>query len=154
MANRGIVRSAIVLVALALACAGSANAAQPEHAQQPSIELPTPLARVLTDYEHAWQSKDATALAALFAEDGFVLSSGTPPVRGRAAIQQHYAGQGGPLALRALAFATEGAVGYIIGGFARQKGEPDTGKFTLTLRKDGSGRWLIMSDMDNGNSRR
>ena len=74
------------------------------------------------------------------------------PAPGRA-IQKHYAGQGGPLALRALAFAAEGSVGYIIGGFARQKGGPDIGKFTLTLRKGGEGRWLIMSDMDNGNSR-
>ena len=42
---------------------------------------------------------------------------------------------------------------YIIGGFAREKGEPDIGKFTLTLRKGVDGRWVIMSDMDNGNSR-
>jgi ketosteroid isomerase-like protein len=112
------------------------------------------LARVLTDYEVAWRNKDAAALAALFAEDGFVLSDGGPPVRGRAAIQKHYAGHGGPLALRALAFATEGSVGYVIGGFSRHAGEPDTGKFTLTLRKDVSGRWWIVSDMDNGNSRR
>jgi len=80
-------------------------------------------------------------------------SSGTPPVRGRAKIETHYAGKGGPLALRALAFATEGSLGYIIGGFARHRGEPDGGKFTLTLRKGGDGRWLIMSDMDNVNSR-
>jgi ketosteroid isomerase-like protein len=59
-----------------------------------------------------------------------------------------------PLALRAFAFAAEGAVGYIIGGFARQKDEPDIGKFTLTLRKSADGRWLIMSDLDNGNTRR
>lgn len=119
----------------------------------PSVALPEPLARVLTDYERAWQKKDAVVLAALFADDGFVLSSGVPPVRGRAAIEKHYAGQGGPLSLRAFAFATDGSTGYIIGGFARQKGEPDTGKFTLTLRKDSSERWLIVSDMDNGNSR-
>jgi ketosteroid isomerase-like protein len=86
--------------------------------------LPAPLARVLTDYEAAWSRKDAAALAALFAEDGFVLSSGTPPVRGRAAIERHYMGQGGPLALRALAFSTHGPIGFIIGGFARAKGEP------------------------------
>jgi hypothetical protein len=72
-------------------------------------------------------------------------------VKGRAAIQRHYTGQGGPLALRALAFATDGAVGYIIGGFARQEGEPDIGKFTLTLRKGAGGTWLIVSDMDNSN---
>ena len=76
-----------------------------------------------------------------------------PPVRGRAQIERHYTGQGGPLALRALAFATDGAVGYIIGGFARREGEPDIGKFTLTLRTSRDGRWLIVSDMDNGNSR-
>jgi ketosteroid isomerase-like protein len=120
----------------------------------PSVELPAPLARVLTDYENAWQKKDASALAALFAEDGFVLSSGVPPVRGRAQIEKHYTGQGGPLSLRALAYATEGPIGYIIGGFAQKKGESDIGKFTLTLRKGADGRWLIMSDMDNGNSRR
>ena len=120
----------------------------------PSVSLPAPLARVLTDYEDAWQKKDAAALAALFVDDGFVLSNGVPPVRGRAAIEKHYAGQGGPLSLRAFAFASEGATGYIIGGFTRHKGDPDIGKFTLTLRKEQDGRWLIMSDMDNGNSRR
>jgi len=119
----------------------------------PSVPLPADLARVLTDYEAAWQEKDAHALAALFAEDGLVLSNGVPPVRGRAAIAKHYTGRGGPLALRALAYSTEGSTGYIIGGFARQRDEPDSGKFTLTLRKAKDGRWLIVSDMDNGNSR-
>jgi ketosteroid isomerase-like protein len=130
----------------------AAEAANPAPSP-PSLDLPAPLARVLADYESAWQRKDAAALAALFAEDGFVLSSGTPPVRGRASIERHYAGAGGPLSLRAFAFATEGRVGYILGGFARQKGEPDNGKFTLTLRREADGRWLIVSDMDNGNQR-
>ena len=30
----------------------------------PSVELPPPLARVLTDYETAWQAKDAMSLSA------------------------------------------------------------------------------------------
>jgi ketosteroid isomerase-like protein len=118
-----------------------------------SITLPPELARVLTDYETAWQKKDAAALAALFTEDGFVLSGGRPPVRGRAAIQEHYTGQGGSLALRALAYAAECTVGYVIGAYAGQRGEPDAGKFTLTLRKQGD-RWSIVSDMDNPNARR
>jgi ketosteroid isomerase-like protein len=126
----------------------------PVPAPMPSVSLPDPLARVLADYEAAWSSKDASALASLFAEDGFVLPNGASPVRGRARIQQHYLGQGGPLSLRALAFATEGPVGYIIGAYARDKGGPDVGKFTLTLRREADGRWLIVSDMDNGNSRR
>ncbi len=142
--------TAAVIIALCIAAPSIAQAPAPS---LPSVTLPAPLARVLTDYETAWRNKDAAALAALFTEDGFVLSSGTPPVRGRAQIEKHYTGQGGPLALRALAFATEGSLGYIIGGFARAKDEPDIGKFTLTLRKV-DGRWLIMSDMDNGNARR
>ena len=133
--------------------APSTDPPMPAPTPLPSVSLPPELARVLTDYETAWQAKDAAGLAALFAEDGFVLSSGSPPVRGRAAIERHYAGAGNPLALRALAFATAGDIGYIIGGFARQKGDPDTGKFTLTLRKGKGGRWLIVSDMDNGNQR-
>jgi ketosteroid isomerase-like protein len=131
----------------------ASHAQTPAASPLPSVHLPPPLARVLTDYETAWRARDAAALAGLFAEDGFVLSNGVPPVRGRSEIQRHYSGQGGPLALRALAYATEGAVGYIIGGFALREGEADIGKFTLTLRQDAGGRWLIVSDMDNGNSR-
>jgi acetyl esterase/lipase len=114
-------------------------------------QLPPELARVLRDYEAAWQGRDAAGLAALFAEDGFVMAGDGPPVRGRAAIEQHYARSGGPLALRAIAFATAGDVGYILGGFARSIGASDIGKFTLTLRRSPAGRWLIASDMDNGN---
>ena len=139
----------MVLLMLALTVLGQASAA----GQLPSVQLPPELARVLTDYERAWQQKDAAALAALFAENAFVLSSGVPPLRGRAAIQKHYSGQGGPLSLRALAYAAEGSTGYIIGGFSREQGQPDIGKFTLTLHRASDERWLIMSDMDNGNSR-
>jgi len=123
----------------------------PEGPRQPSVELAGELARVLADYEAAWRAGDGAALARLFDEDGFVLPNGGPAVRGRAAIRQYYKGPGGPLVLRAFACATEGSVGYIIGGFARQQGQPDMGKFTLTLRKGADGRWLIVSDMDNGN---
>jgi ketosteroid isomerase-like protein len=119
-----------------------------------TVELPRELGRVLTDYETAWSARDAKALAALFAEDGFVLPSGQPPVRGRAAIEGYYQGHGGPLSLRAFAYATEGSVGYILGGYTSEKGKEDDGKFTLTLRKDAAGRWWIVSDMDNGNRSR
>lgn len=137
---------------LACAIVGAQTAAAP--APEPSVELPPALARVLTDYEAAWSRRDPKALARLFAEDGFVLPGGHAPVRGRAAIESYYTGHGGPLALRAIAFATEGSVGFILGGYASAPGAPDTGKFTLTLRQGADGRWLIFSDMDNGNTRR
>jgi ketosteroid isomerase-like protein len=121
--------------------------------QLPSVTLPPELQRVLTEYAAAWTEGDAATLARLFCVDGFVLAWGGTPVRGRGAIERHYQGQGGPLTLRALAYATSGDVGYIIGGYGHAAGAPDTGKFTLTLRKGEGGRWLIMSDMDSPNRR-
>ena len=147
-------RSTLLALAVCVPLAALAGAQAPAAVDaQPSVELAPELARVLRDYEAAWQKRDAAGLAGLFAEDGFVMADGRPPLRGRAAIERHYAGSGGPLALRALVVSTEGRVGYILGGFARRKGESDIGKFTLTLRRGPDGRWLIVSDMDNGNGR-
>jgi ketosteroid isomerase-like protein len=120
---------------------------------EPSVTLPPELARVLTDYESAWKAGNAAALASLFAEDGFVLAEGRGPAKGRAAIQKLYTHAGSPLSLRAFAYTMHGDVGYIIGGYSEEPGKPDEGKFTLTLRKSGDGRWLIVSDMDNSNRR-
>ena len=120
----------------------------------PSVTLPPELDRVLRDYERAWRAGDAPGLAALFAEDGFVLQGGRQPVRGRAGIQSAYAGQaGGPLRLRALAFATADGIGYILGAYGYGDAPGDMGKFTLTLRRGTDGRWLIFSDMDNPSQR-
>ncbi len=116
--------------------------------------MPPSMARVLRDYETAWTNKDAAALAALFAVDGFVLPSGHPPVRGRDNILKHYTGAGSPLHLRSLAWAQQGDIGFVIGEYAHEPTFADPGKFTLTLVRDADGRWLIMSDMDNGNTRR
>jgi ketosteroid isomerase-like protein len=148
-----MLRKRLILCATALAGLALAVAPAPGAGPAPaSVALPPELARVLRDYEKAWRARDAAALARLFAEDGFVLSSGTGPVRGRAAIEKHYAGAGGDLALRAFAFAAEGRVGYILGGYAWDAAATDKGKFTLTLVRADDGRWLIFSDMDNGSS--
>ena len=147
-------RRAFVIAALLAAASVSAPGQQPAPvAPMPSITLPPELDRVLRDYERAWRAKDAAGLADLFTEDGFVLSNGSLPVRGRAAIRAKYTGSGGPLALRAFAYAVDGKVGHIVGGFGRAAGESDTGKFVLALRKVGD-RWLIAADMDNGNQSR
>jgi uncharacterized protein (TIGR02246 family) len=144
-------RKTMLAISVLLMTAAATVAQQPVDSPEPSVKLPPALARVLTDYEAGWRGRDAAALAALFAEDGFVLPGGRPPIRGRAAIQKHYTGQGGSLSLRAIAFAAEGSVAYIIGGYTQKEGQPDIGKFTLTLRKGADGRWLIMSDMDSVN---
>ena len=119
-----------------------------------SIALPPELDRVLRDYERAWRSGDAGAVAALFAEEGFVLQSGRNAVRGRAAIANAYKGQaGGALRLRAFAYATSDTTGYILGAYGYGEGAdvPDMGKYTVTLRRNRGGPWQLFSDMDNGN---
>lgn len=148
-----ILPTLFVLVFTAVSVLAQPPAAPPPPQPLPSVTLPPELARVLTDYEAAWSKRDAKALAQLFAEDGFVLPSGSPPMRGRGEIEKFYTGHGGPLSLRALAYSVAGETGYILGGYTGQAGSPDDGKFTLTLRKGGDGRWLIFSDMDNSNRR-
>jgi ketosteroid isomerase-like protein len=132
--------------------------AGPVVAQEPAarladVALPAALDRVLRDYEQAWRTGDAKALAGLFSEDGFILQSNQPPARGRAAIEAAYAGQGSsPLRLRALAYAAEETTGYIIGAYTYGNNVGDTGKFTLTLKRVAGGPWMIVSDMDNTNA--
>ncbi len=138
--------NAFMLLVLLLLLAAAVPALP--QAGPPSVTLPPELTRVLTDYEKAWRAGDREGLARLFVEDGFVLSSGRPFVQGRKAIAAFYQ-PGSRLSLRAVRYAASGGVGYIIGAYADAPGTPDRGKFTLTLAKDSTGRWLIVSDMDN-----
>ncbi len=143
-------RATSLLLALALSAVGvQAQTAEP--AQLPSVTLPAELARVLTDYETQWRF-GGDSLVKLFTEDAVLTVGGKPPARGRAALAAHYAGPKGPLALRAIAYAAEGKVAWIVGGYAMERGAPDVGKFILALRKGPGGRWLIYSDMDTGNA--
>lgn len=145
--------SAVLLLA-ALAAAPEVARAQeaPSAPALPSVTLPPELDRVLRDYERLWAAGDAAGLAALFTEDGFVLQNGRPPTRGRDAIRHAYGQAGGALRLRALDFAAEGTVGYIIGAYGyHDAGDHDVGKFTLTLRREPGGPWRVASDIDNSN---
>ena len=148
-------RTLFLLLALVLGSAGGVMAqggAETAPAQMPSVTLPPELDRVLRDYERLWTARDAAGLAGLFSADGFVLRMGHPPVRGRAAIEEAYRGSGGPLHLRALAYERADSVGYVIGAFSSAAGQPDGGKFILTLRREGGGRWMITADIDNPSS--
>jgi len=150
-----------LLVTMMLGALGAPSVARAQDAAPPaplpSVILPPALDRVLRDYERAWRSTDSRAVAALFAEQGYVLQSGRMPVRGRAAIAAAYKGQaGGPLRLRAFGYSAGDTTGYILGAYGYGEGNdvPDMGKFTVTLRRDRGGPWQIFSDMDNGNQSR
>jgi ketosteroid isomerase-like protein len=147
---------AIVILGLILVAAPLFGQSVPQpitSTQLPSVTLPPDLDRVLRDYERAWRAGDSAALASLFANDGLVLQSNRPPVRGRSAIEAAYEGQGGgALRLRALAFAKGDTIGYIIGAYRYGHASDAAGKFTLTLHRAPGVSWLIFSVMDNLNT--
>jgi hypothetical protein len=137
----------VILVTIPL----SARAQQPNATA--TIDLPPEFARVLRDYETAWRARDAQRLAALFHADGFVLSSGSPPARGRDAIARHYGNAGGNLYLHAVSYAAADTIGYIVGLYGSTPSDRG-GKFVLALRRANARQpWLIAADMDNRNSR-
>jgi ketosteroid isomerase-like protein len=142
-----------LLVGFALAGATGLYAQTPTDLtdRQPSVELPGELERVLRDYERHWSAGEADQLAELFVEAGLIVRGGGW-IRGQDAIRQAYQGAAGPLQLRAIEYAAGGDLGYIIGAYGYGDAVPveDAGLFVLTLRRDASGRWLIVSDMDRG----
>lgn len=111
-------------------------------------QMPPQLQRVLDDYAAGWEMHDAKAIAALFATDRPVVPNACPPVTGAAAVERCYAAHGGgPLHLRAVSYADDGALAYIIGEYALDANDDAGGKFVLTLVQV-DGRWLIAADMD------
>ena len=149
------------LAALTLAFVGTVAAAAaqepravPNEAPPAAVTLPAALDRVLRDYEAAWRDGDGARLAALFTDDGFAVQSGSPLARGRTAIARNITGPGGALQLTAYAYATDGGVGYIVGGYRYPQSSGPGGRFVLALRLGPSGRWLIAADLDNTGPRR
>jgi hypothetical protein len=143
-------RPLLLLALLTLLPAGAAAQAEPAPG---GVALPPELDRVLRDYERAWRDRDPRRLADLFHDAGHALPPGNPPLRGRTAISRHYRDAGGPLHLRALAYATSDTVGYIVGMYGHAP-DRDAGKFLLAMRRSSRTQpWLIAADMDNSISR-
>jgi len=157
MVMRRIVAGLLVVPGLALAAAAPgrlcAQSTSERPAPQSSLELPPELSRVLRDYEQYWSKGQADELAALFVEDGLIVRRGSW-IRGRDGIREAYRNTSGPLRLRAIEYATGGDVGFIVGayGYGGDTFVEDTGVFVLTLKRQSSGVWLIVSDLDRGAS--
>lgn len=132
----------------ALGCKADTSASAPP---LPSVALPAEFDRVLRDYEVAYSRSDAAALAELFAEDGWVLQPGRPPVRGRQAIVAALQEEGGALALVPTAYRMSDSAGYIIGTFGAERSAGEGGKFVLALERRATGPWRIAADIASPN---
>lgn len=142
---------AVAMLVMPLSLCGQGNQSSPP--PMPSVTLPPELDRVLRDYEVAWKASDAAGLAQLFADGRVVMTNSGRAVKGREAVRQMYANGGGPLALRAVAYATDDSVAHIIGGYSLRLGEGDAGTFVLALVRSRGGPWLIVADMDRSHRR-
>lgn len=146
----------LALAATPFAACAQVPAAQPAASQPaalPSVQLPPDADRILREYEKHWSANNPAAVAALFAADGMALPNGQMPARGAEQITAAYArNAGSPLALRAIAYSESKDMAYIVGGFARQAGQPDGGKFIVVLKRGADGEWQIAADMDNMNA--
>lgn len=130
-------------------------AQQPDAAQgtmPPTITLPAPLARLVSDFEKTYLAKDGSA-ADLFLENGVEMLPNRFPVVGRAELRKFFTGSGSQLHFHPFAYGMSGDVAWILGGYssATNPGPPDGSKFTFTLKKDASGAWKMMSAMPSSN---
>ena len=116
----------------------------------PSVDLPPDLERVLRDYEQHWNAGNTAVLVDLFTDDGFVKRRGGW-ISGHATLREALAGTSGDLRLRAVSYAADERVGYIVGayGYGSEPPVPDRGLFVLALRRGDDGRWLIAADLDS-----
>ena len=104
--------------------------------------------QVADAYVKASLASDAKAVAALYTEDAVEMPPNQPPVKGRTAIEQHYAklfaggGKVGAFALTHLESRASGDLGYDAGTYQQTMTPPgqaapmkDTGKYVVILKR-------------------
>jgi len=106
-------------------------------------------------YSAAMRAADASAAAAVFAEDGTDMPPGSGPVRGRAAIEAYYRGLFGTCRFASFELTeTEsrivGDVGYIAGvsRVAVAGGPSTSGKYLVVFKRAGDG-WRVAYAIHN-----
>lgn len=143
----------VIAIAAAVVSLGTAAQQTPAPAALATVEIPAEISALLRRYEAAWQARDTTALAQMFAPDGVALPNGSRATRGEQAIAAEYArNAGSPLALRPTAFTQTHELAVVVGAFGPAPGKPDFGKFMLVLRRGPDEVWRIVADMDNMNA--
>lgn len=109
-------------------------------------------------WDAAFNKGDAAAVAAMYADDAYVLPAGSEMVKGRAAIEKFWGGatqQLGDAKLTTVNVLPLGpSASREIGTFSfRTKATPPqemTGKYVVVWRKIG-GKWLLATDVWNSN---
>jgi uncharacterized protein (TIGR02246 family) len=146
--------------ALALALAGC-NQAPP-----PAPDTREADAKALRELESInqkdWAAKDAGKIANFYADDAVLYTVGTPPIKGKAAIQMAV-GEMLKDPSTTLSYTTEtaeaakaGDLGYTAGSYTMTMTDPKTkkvasakGSYVTVFKKQADGSWKAIQDMAN-----
>jgi uncharacterized protein (TIGR02246 family) len=129
-------------------------APHPAAAQAGAGDLKSQIAKMDQAWQTAYNAKDVTALAALYAEDGKVMAPGYATVSGRAAIQEFFAEQvkqGGQNTVTTGEVLDGGTIAVATGGWVATGADgKHLGHGTyVTVYKKVGGNWMIYRDTWN-----
>jgi uncharacterized protein (TIGR02246 family) len=154
-------RTTVILGVAVLATVAGARGLAQAGAQSASSGDPA-IKQVADAYVKASLAGDAKAIAALYTEDAVEMPPNQPPIKGRAAIEQHYATllagtKLGTFTLTHLESRASGDMGYDAGTYD-QSVTPggatapmkDTGKYVVILKRTG-GAWKVAYAIYNSN---
>lgn len=121
--------------------------------------------KIADAYVAAVKARDAAKIAELYAEDAIEMPPYQKPIKGRAAIRNHYEQQFkempelSDLQLTRIDARTTGDMGYDVGSYSQKftpkDGKPtdDTGNYTVILRRAADGQWRVAYAIYNSHMR-
>ena len=154
MTHRRLVRRLRAGFGPALFCCGIAIGCAPAPPVDNSDEARAAIAAVNQQFMDAVERKDAAGIAALYTEDAKVLPPGSPPVEGRAALEQLFAGmtQGiGRVQIDTVELMAHGDMAHeqeALTFFDASGAEVDEGKAIVIWKKVGED-WRLHRDIFN-----
>jgi uncharacterized protein (TIGR02246 family) len=145
--GEGLMKFPAILLCAVLAMAGPARA-----------QTAAAIQKLDDAWSAAFNNGDAAAVAAMYANDAYVLPAGHDLVKGRAAIAAFWQGEARQIGNAKLVVVDVSSLGpraaREIGTFSfetkTQPPQPITGKYVVVWRRIGS-RWLLATDIWNMN---
>ena len=153
----GIIALALTLM---LTFAGCQNAPQP---QKTDVAADTAAINALRDqFLAAWNSNDAAALAATYADDAIMMDPNQASVEGKQAIRAAYEARFKESAFKAAVTPLETQVagdwaydrGNLTATVTPKSGKPmeESGKYLFIFKRQPDGSWKVYRDISNSNS--
>jgi ketosteroid isomerase-like protein len=110
------------------------------------------LAKLASEFELAYNAKDAAKIASFYADDAVIMAPGLPIIKGRPSIEAHYlreVAQGATMQVRPFESQVAGASGFEAGTVTVTLGSRiDNGRYVLIYKRVGR-EWKIAYDIFN-----